>query len=103
MIPKSSFDTSKPHALCSGVKSVQAETFAAVAAEERCLSRDISEAVRMVAAIEAGNFSGGDRDPLDCDSICDDEDSSHQRQPSTTSVHSHPKSSNQTELPVEVS
>ncbi len=90
------------HNLCSGVKSVQAEAFAAVAAEERSLSRNVSDAVQMVAAIESGNCPGGDRDPLDCDSISDDDAGISNHRPSTGSSHTRPKSSSQTELPLEV-
>ena len=88
--------------MCSGVKSVQAEAFAAVAAEERSLSRNVSEAVQMVAAIESGNYAGGDRDPLDCDSMSDQDEGVSNHRPSTGSSHTRPKSSGQTELPVEV-
>ena len=87
---------------CSGVKSVQSEAFNAVAAEERSLSRDLSEAAQMVAAIESGDFTGGDRDPLDCDSISGDEEGVSSHRPSTSTSRSRPKTSGQTELPIEV-
>jgi hypothetical protein len=87
----------------SGVKSVQAEAFSAVAAEERSLYRSVSDAAQMVAAIEAGNFSGADRDPLDCDSISDNEEGGgFNNRPSTGTLRTRPKTSGQTELPVEV-
>jgi hypothetical protein len=89
--------------VCSGVKSVQSEAFNAVAAEERSLSRDLSEAAQMVAAIESGDFTGGDRDPLDCDSISGDEEGASSHRPSTSTSRNRPKSSGQTELPIEVS
>ena len=87
---------------CSGVKSVQSQAFAAVAAEERALSRDVSDAAQMVAAIESGNFNGEDRDPLDCDSVSDDDDGMPKHRPSTGTQRMRPKTSGQTELPIEV-
>ncbi len=86
----------------SGVKSVQAEAFAAVAAEERALFREVSDAAQMVAAIESGTFTGDDRDPLDCDSVSDDEDGKFKHRPSSGTLRTRPKTSGRTELPVEV-
>jgi hypothetical protein len=56
----------------------------------------------MVAAIESGNFNGDEHDVLDCDSVSDDEDSKLKHRPSTGSLRSRPKTSGQTELPIEV-
>ena len=88
---------------CSGVKSVQAEAFAAVSAEERSLSRTVSDAAQMVAAIESGTCPGGDRDPLDCDSMSDDDEGGPNHRPSAGSSRTRPKTSGQAELPIEVS
>ena len=81
---------------------MQAESFSAVATAERSLSRDVSDALQMVAAIESGSFTGGERDPLDCDSFSDDGEGGIDQRPSTGSVRTRPKSSGQTELPLEV-
>jgi hypothetical protein len=88
---------------CSGVKSVQAEAFAAVSAEERSLSRNVSDAAQMVASIESGTYPGGDRDPLDCDSMSDGDEGGLNHRPSAGSSRTRPKTSGQTELPIEVS